>query len=121
MREIYTVEDVMNARMVMYPLNLLMCCPTSLGATALVLASESKAKKICKKPVWMKDHVTVHVEYGGAQFGIGEKRWTSHMEAGAKLFKRNHITKPMVGNPGIRDVRSLRLRHPHVAGGLPGL
>ena len=95
MREIYTVEDVMNARMVMYPLNLLMCCPTSLGATALVLASESKAKKICKKPVWMKDHVTVHVEYGGAQFGIGEKRWTSHMEAGAKLFKRNHITKPM--------------------------
>jgi acetyl-CoA C-acetyltransferase len=95
LREKYSVQDVMNARMVLYPLNLLMICPTSLGACAIILASEDKAKKICKKPVWIKDHSTVHVEYGGAQFGVGENRWTSHMEAGKQFFTRNHITKPL--------------------------
>jgi len=94
LRDKYSMQDVLNARMVLYPLNLLMCCPTSLGACAMVFASESKARKITRKPVWIKDHVTVHVEYGGAQFGVGEKRWTSHMQAGSTIFKRNHITNP---------------------------
>jgi acetyl-CoA C-acetyltransferase len=95
LREKYTVQDVMNARMVLYPLNLLMICPTSIGACAIILANERKAKKISKKPVWIKDHATVHVEYGGAQLGVGEKRWTSHMEAGKQIFTRNHITNPL--------------------------
>jgi acetyl-CoA C-acetyltransferase len=95
LREKYTVQDVINARMVVYPLNLLMICPTSIGACAIILANENKAKKISKKPVWIKDHATVHVEYGGAQFGTDGKRWTSHSEAGKQIFTRNNITKPM--------------------------
>ncbi len=94
LRDKYTAEDVLNARMVLYPLNLLLVCPTSLGACAIVLANENKAKKISRKPVWIKDHITVHAEYGGAQFGVNEKRRTSHIEAGAQIFKRNGITNP---------------------------
>ena len=97
MREKYTVKDVMTARMVLYPLTLLMICPTSLGACAMVLAKESKAKKMTKKPVWIKDHVTVHAEEGGGLFDAlsGGPRRTTETEAGKTILKRNHITKPM--------------------------
>ena len=96
LRDRLSIQDVLNARMVVYPITLLMICPTSLGACALVLAGESKAKKIHKKPVWIKDHVTVHNEYGNAVWGLpGEPRKTSHMVAGPKLLKRNHIANPM--------------------------
>jgi acetyl-CoA acetyltransferase len=47
----FTVEQVMNSAMVAEPLTVLSCCPTSDGAAAAVLASESVAKKYCKKPV----------------------------------------------------------------------
>ncbi|MGD0854948.1 MAG: thiolase family protein [Dehalococcoidia bacterium] len=94
LRDKYSVKDILNARMVLYPLNLLTVCPTSLGACAVILSNESKARKIAKKPVWIKDHVSIHSEYGGAQFGVNEQRRTSHMEAGAQIFKRNGITNP---------------------------
>jgi acetyl-CoA C-acetyltransferase len=97
MREKYTVQDVMTARMILYPLTLLMICPTSLGACAMVLAKESKAKKMTKKPVWIKDHVTMHAEEGGGLFDAlsGGPRRTTETEAGKIILKRNHITKPM--------------------------
>jgi len=67
------------------------------GFLAIFLAlrsfqNEAMRKKIAKKPVWIKDHVSIHSEYGGAQFGVNEKRRTSHIEAGAQIFKRNGIT-----------------------------
>jgi acetyl-CoA C-acetyltransferase len=91
-----TMEEVLSARMIVYPLNFYFLCPTSVGACALVLASETKAKKITKKPVWIRDHVTAHSDYGGALFNLpGEPRRTSHMVAGEKIFKRNQITNPL--------------------------
>jgi len=100
LRDKYTPEEVMNARMVQYPLNLLMVCPTSVGACVTILAGEKKAKKISKKPVWIKDHTTVHPEYTGnhyqGQFDLpGYPRRTSMMMAGSTILKRNHITQPM--------------------------
>ena len=99
-RDRLSIEDVLKARMVLYPLNLYLVCPTSVGACAMVLASATKAKKITKKPVWVKDHVTVHGEYNGNhyhnQFDLpGFPRETTQMVAGRKLFKRNRITKPL--------------------------
>ena len=100
LRDRYSVKDVLNARMVLFPLNLLMICPTSVGACAIVLASEAKAKRISKKPVWIKDHITVHGEYNGNhyhnQFDLpGFPRTTTQMMAGKKLLQRNHITEPL--------------------------
>ena len=95
MREKFTPEQVLNSRMVLYPLTLLMICPTSLGACALILASEEKAKKITKKPVWIKDHVTSHAGEGG---GLGDNdggRKNTEIVAGRAILKRNHITRPL--------------------------
>ncbi|UCC59947.1 MAG: thiolase family protein [Dehalococcoidia bacterium] len=48
-----TVEDVLTSRMLSSPIRRLDAKPTSDGACAMILASESKAKKITKKPVWI--------------------------------------------------------------------
>ncbi|MBI5967460.1 MAG: thiolase family protein [Deltaproteobacteria bacterium] len=89
-----TVDDVMKSRMLAYPLRFLHMCPESNGACALVLSSEEKAKEITKKPVWMKDHVTVHMEetfYRG-----GPRKITPSMEVAArKLYQRNGIKNPL--------------------------
>jgi acetyl-CoA C-acetyltransferase len=49
-----SVEDVMTSPYIADPIKLLDCCPISDGASALILASKARAKKITKKPVWVK-------------------------------------------------------------------
>jgi len=49
-----TVEKVMSSPYIADPIKLLDCCPISDGASAVILASEKRAKKITKKPVWVK-------------------------------------------------------------------
>ena len=49
-----TVDDVLNSRMVAYPISLLDCKPISDGACALILAKEEKARKMTSKPVWIR-------------------------------------------------------------------
>jgi acetyl-CoA C-acetyltransferase len=54
-RKEITVEDVLNSRMICYPLKLYDCCPRSTGACAVVMASEKFIKKCDKKKVaWIK-------------------------------------------------------------------
>ncbi len=48
-----TVDDVLNSFMVCQPLQLYDCCPFSDGGSAVVLASEDKAKKLTNKPVFV--------------------------------------------------------------------
>ncbi len=49
-----TLEEVLNSRMVCDPLTLYQCCPTSDGASAVILASEKYAKGKTSKPVKMR-------------------------------------------------------------------
>lgn len=54
-RKEITVEDVLNSRMICYPLKLYDCCPRSTGACAVVIASEKFIKKLGRKKVaWIK-------------------------------------------------------------------
>jgi acetyl-CoA C-acetyltransferase len=46
-----TIDDVLNSFMVCQPLQLYDCCPFSDGGSAVILASEEKAKKLTNKPV----------------------------------------------------------------------
>ena len=48
-----TMDDAMNSAMVCQPLQLYDCCPFSDGGSAVILASEEKAKKLTKKPVYI--------------------------------------------------------------------
>jgi len=50
-RKAYTLEEVMNARMVCWPNSLYMCCPTGDGAAAVILCSSEKARQFTDKPV----------------------------------------------------------------------
>jgi acetyl-CoA C-acetyltransferase/acetyl-CoA acyltransferase len=48
-----TIDDVLNSFMVCQPLQLYDCCPFSDGGSAVILASEAKAKKLTKQPVFV--------------------------------------------------------------------
>ncbi|MFC1822466.1 thiolase family protein [Thermodesulfobacteriota bacterium] len=49
-----TVEDVLKSQVVAYPIKALDVKPISDGSSAMILASEDKARKICDKPIWIK-------------------------------------------------------------------
>ncbi|HEY78367.1 MAG TPA: hypothetical protein G4O09_04570 [Dehalococcoidia bacterium] len=99
-----TVEEVMNSEFIIDPLRFLHACPTSVASCAVIVASEKRAKKITKKPVWVKDHICVHSGLqprmgepwlnAGAVFPTGPQfRWGVE-QCAIKLFKRNGITNP---------------------------
>lgn len=94
LRQKLTTEDVMNSRLLVYPLRLLHMCPQSDGACCVIFAPEEKAKKLTNKPVWVKDHVTVHCEGGyGARAGPQEK--STMRVCAEKLYQRNGIKNPL--------------------------
>jgi acetyl-CoA C-acetyltransferase len=91
-----SVEDVLKSPYLVWPLRFLDFCPQSCGACALIFASEKRAKKITKKPVWIADIETVHQEpFRAGTFGdpTGRETYTQHV-ACERLYKRNGITKP---------------------------
>jgi acetyl-CoA C-acetyltransferase len=52
----YTVEDVLHSRTLVEPLTELQCAPKSEGMVAMLLASKERARKLTKKPVWLKGY-----------------------------------------------------------------
>lgn len=53
MRAPITVEDVLNSRLIAWPLHLLNCCLVTDGGGALILTSEDRAKDFPKQPVYV--------------------------------------------------------------------
>jgi acetyl-CoA acetyltransferase len=53
MREPITVEDVLNSRMIAYPLTLFMCCLVTDASGALVLTTAERARDMAKPPVYV--------------------------------------------------------------------
>jgi acetyl-CoA C-acetyltransferase len=89
------LEDLMNTSpKLVGELRLIHMCSQSDGACVMIFASEEKAKAICKNPVWIRDHITVHREETFNNFGIEMPEMTHHY-AGRKLFERNGITDPV--------------------------
>jgi len=68
-------------------------CSQSDGACAMIFAAEDKAKKLCPRPAWIKDHITVHREEMFGVFGDAPVL-TTHRYAAEKLFRRNGIQDP---------------------------
>jgi len=107
-----TIEDVLNSPLLVYPLRLLHMCPQSNGACALLLACEEEAKNITQKPVWIKDHVTVHREnfMAPSEVIVNEDRGEmSTMELAARrLYQRNGILNPL------KEIDVFEMYDPHV-------
>ncbi len=57
-----SVQDVLNSRMLAYPIRILDMCPASNGACAMILADEKTARDRSKKPVWIRAMDTAHNE-----------------------------------------------------------
>ena len=53
----YTIEEVLNSRMIADPLTILHCCPTGDGAAAVVLAATEIAPRLRGKPVKVRASV----------------------------------------------------------------
>ncbi len=78
-------------------LKLIEMCSQSDGACAVIFACEKKAKELSKKPVWVRDHITVHREEVFNIFGYDDKypaRQTQRFAA-ENLYARNGIKKPL--------------------------
>tara|TARA_Y100001947_G_scaffold115946_1_gene100114 strand:- start:105 stop:1286 length:1182 start_codon:yes stop_codon:yes gene_type:complete len=52
-RDIITIEDVFNSRMICYPFHLLECCLVTDGGGALIITSAERAKDFRTKPVYI--------------------------------------------------------------------
>ncbi len=84
---------VINSPALVGELRMIHMCSQSDGACAMIFASEEKAKKLCKQPAWIKDHITVHREELFCIFG-GVPYLTTHKYAAQKLYERNGIKDP---------------------------
>jgi len=91
-----SVDEVLQSAYLVWPLRILDFCPQSCGACALIFASEQRARKITRKPVWIADVETVHQEpFRAGVFGdpTGKETYTQHV-ACERLYGRNGITNP---------------------------
>jgi acetyl-CoA acetyltransferase len=87
-----TVDDVMNSRRVAGPIKMFDCCLYSEGAGALILASEKRAKEICKNPIWIE--------------GVGASNERSYMpdfENIGRMMCQEQSAKRAYKMAGIRD------------------
>ena len=90
-------EDLMeNSPKLVGDLRLIHMCSQSDGACAIVFASEKKAEQLRKKPVWVRDHITVHREETFNLFGLDEeaREETTLRYAARHLYERNAIDDP---------------------------
>jgi len=78
-------------------LKLIEMCSQSDGACVVIFACEKKAKELSKKPVWVRDHITVHREETFVIFGYDKKYPfpQTHRFAAKHLYERNNIKKPL--------------------------
>ena len=72
-----SLEEVMNSRMVADPITLYQCCPTSDGASAMVLCSEETARRYTTKPVYLAVSMGATPIYtpGEVQLSEGPTAW----------------------------------------------
>ena len=90
-----TVEEVLNSRVLAYPIKLLDMCPTSDGACALIVASEKIAnKKSPNKPAWFKALATRHDQPFNADLPLLIKM-RSLTDAAKEVYAQAGITNPL--------------------------
>ena len=88
---LYTVDDVLSSARSIDPLPEMEMAPKSEGMVAMVLATEKKAKKLTRKPVWFKG-------YGSSldTFYLGDRDLLDGQlkNAAARAYKMAGITDP---------------------------
>ena len=89
----FTVQDVLNSRMIAEPIKLLDCSPITDGACAVIIATEKRAKKITQKPVWIKG-----IGYCADAYFLGDRDLAesdSLTSAAKRAYNMAGITNPV--------------------------
>jgi len=89
-----TVEEVLASQILAHPIRKLDMCPQSDGAVAMVIAEESKARKLAPRPAWIRAVATAHEQQ---YMGDSPKRLAimrSQIAASQKVYKAVGITNP---------------------------
>jgi acetyl-CoA C-acetyltransferase len=89
-----TVEQVLASPILAYPVRRLDFCPQSDGAVAVVMAEESRARKLARQPAWIKATATAHEQQ---YMGDSPKRLAvmrSQVAASQRVYERAGITNP---------------------------
>ena len=93
LRQMMTVEQVLQSQYISYPIKLLDMCPRTDGACAVVFAAEERAKKIAEKPAWVLGvgdcHILVHLADG-----IGLANLPSLERAAREAYEMAGVTDP---------------------------
>ncbi|MCM3118093.1 thiolase family protein [Neobacillus sp. MER 74] len=90
MRELITIEDVMNSRMIADPLHLLDCSLVSDGGSAIILTSAERAKDYKNQPVYLlgvgEGHSHEHISQAH------QLTTSAAVEAGKRAFEMSGLT-----------------------------
>jgi len=87
-----TLEDVMNSRVINYPIRFWDVCPNSDGACAVIFASEEQVKKMSVRPAWVKGLGFCGDEYW---YGDSDKvAWQCAMTAAKQAYDLAGISNP---------------------------
>ncbi len=90
------MDDLMqNSPPLIGDLRLIHMCSQSDGACAVIFSCQEKAKEITDKPVWVRDHVTVHREETLNLCNNYYPNDTTHQFAAEQLYARNGIDDPL--------------------------
>ena len=101
-RKDVSFEKASSGFMVADPLTLYDCCPTSDGASTVILAADHIAKKLCEDPVWVRgsgagsDHLALHDRDSITQMQATQK-------AAATAYKQSGLTSNDIDLAEVHD------------------
>ena len=99
-RQRVTIDDVLNSKMIADPLTMLMCCPTSTGGAACILAASDIAKKYNEMPVKIMASV---LKTSKAGLDFLTSGWDPNVRAGREAYKMAGITPKDVDIAQVHD------------------
>jgi acetyl-CoA C-acetyltransferase len=86
-----TLEQVLNAPLVSWPLGLFDCCPTTDGAAAVILTTEENAKRYTDNPVFLVG-TGISADVFGSFWKKSFTNWPATQQAAKEAYKMAGIT-----------------------------
>ncbi|HNU71353.1 MAG TPA: thiolase family protein, partial [Thermodesulfobacteriota bacterium] len=101
-QNVITMEEALNARVIVNPLRLYDCCPVTDGAAAVVLACEERAKEFTRDPVYILSIAQANTHKNSANMP-SLTTWEHVVIAAPKAYARAGITAKDVDVAEIHD------------------
>ncbi|MFB0561842.1 MAG: thiolase family protein [Candidatus Lokiarchaeia archaeon] len=87
-----TVDDVLNSRVICWPIKLLDACPRSTGACAVIITTREKARKVTDTPAYIKGFTHIsETYYTGDRLGTHGFFDIGRVDAGLVAAKRAYM------------------------------